>query len=204
MQSSHSIKVEIGEQTIHRTTYRYTGKSMLPNFHPGQFLYLRPEVRGIRPGDVIVYRLEDKYVVHRVIGLRVEGYLTRGDNNNFIDDALVQPEQVMGIVDAMDTGQDMHSVSGGRKSLWVAQLRWQNRRLFNSIRNYIGAPYRWLRASHWIVKVWHPEIARLYLNSPDISWVKYIYHGRTVACWSPETRQLTCQKPFDLVIFPPK
>jgi signal peptidase I len=177
---------------------------MLPTFQPGQVLYVRPEARQIRPGDVIVYRFEDKYIVHRVESVNKDGYRTRGDNNAFIDEAIVPPEQVIGVVDEVDTGNDMHSVSGGHLALRVAQLRWLSNHLFNSIRIFIGAPYRWLRALHWVNQLWQPEVTKIYLNTDSALLVKYIYRGKTVACWSLETQQFTCQKPFDLVIFPPQ
>jgi signal peptidase I len=177
---------------------------MFPTFRPGQVLYLQPEVREVRPGDIIVYSLNDKYIVHRVHSVDEAGYCTRGDNNNFIDDLQVRPEQIVGIVDEVETGQTIRPVLGGRKGLWIARLRWSLKRVGNAILKYAGAPYRWLRANHWVVHLWHPVIIRVILNKSNYYLVKYIYHGKTIANWSSETHQFTCKKPFDLVVFPPK
>ena len=87
---------------------------MVPTFKPGQVLYVRPEGRTVQPGDVVVYRKGDGYIVHRVHSVHPEGIYTRGDNNPNPDGYLIPPEQIIGIVDQVDDWGEIRRVRGGK------------------------------------------------------------------------------------------
>jgi signal peptidase I len=68
-----------------------SGNSMEPGYHTGDLVATRNH-SNYEVGDIIAYRVpkgEDgagKKVIHRIIGGNgVDGYVTQGDNNNFID-----------------------------------------------------------------------------------------------------------------------
>ncbi len=78
----------------------YMGQSMVPTFTPGDLLYLQPDCREIKVGDVIVFRAkgDEKNITHRVISTGKDGIKTRGDNNNLPDSWLLMPEDIIGKV----------------------------------------------------------------------------------------------------------
>jgi len=82
--------------------YSIASQSMEPTLHKGTLVYATEGMP--EPGDVVVYwsPLANALEVHRVIEVREEDghtfYLTRGDNNDAADSALVSQGDVRGIV----------------------------------------------------------------------------------------------------------
>ena len=69
------------------------GISMEPTFHTGDIVFLEKKVPGeIQPGDIVVYKRYNGYIIHRVIGVANNGgtlcYIVKGDNNPFPDPPL--------------------------------------------------------------------------------------------------------------------
>ena len=65
------------------------GTSMLPHLHRSDLVALRPSSR-LRVGDVVGYRsaMLHRVVLHRIVAIKGDRYVLKGDNNSFID-----PEQ---------------------------------------------------------------------------------------------------------------
>lgn len=65
-----------------------SGKSMEPLFHTGDLVILIKR-DDLREGDIIVFRLGNSYVIHRIIHVYEHGgykcYITKGDNNPLPD-----------------------------------------------------------------------------------------------------------------------
>ncbi len=73
------------------------GTSMYPMLRSGRdTVILRPPQGRLRCYDVPLYRVGEKYVLHRVIRVLPEGYLIRGDN--CLTTELVQESQVIGVL----------------------------------------------------------------------------------------------------------
>lgn len=85
---------------IHGTfTFRNTGVSMRPLLKQGRDLFtVRKKSDGERAAkyDVVLYRRGEKYVLHRVLELKEDGYIIRGDN--CITDEDIKEDQVIGIM----------------------------------------------------------------------------------------------------------
>jgi signal peptidase len=65
---------------------RVTGGSMLPALIPGDVVQFHScAAEHAEPGDVVLFRREDRFVVHRVVTKASDGLLTQGD-------ALAQPD----------------------------------------------------------------------------------------------------------------
>jgi len=87
------------------TTYAVLANSMAPRYPMGTLMVVRPRA-SIATGDVITYQVEPNdptVVTHRVVGVgaTIAGeprFTTRGDNNEIADPALVQPEQIRGVL----------------------------------------------------------------------------------------------------------
>lgn len=76
-----------------------SGFSMLPLLrNKTDTVTLRKPDRPIRRGDVIFYRRPDgKYVLHRIIGKRKDGYVLRGDNQKDVEYG-VQPDWIWAVL----------------------------------------------------------------------------------------------------------
>ncbi len=176
---------------------------MHSTFEQGHVLYVRPESKKPQPGDVIVYRRGEEFVVHRVNSVTSEGIRTRGDNNFRFDEFPIDEKQIVGIVESVDDGKKTRPVTGGRKGLIIAHIRWDFSAVVNWMRPVIGAPYRWLKSSRLMVKFWHPKVVQVKTNSTSGPMIKYIAGGKTVATWIPDSNHFQCKRLYDLVIFPP-
>jgi hypothetical protein len=188
---------------VDENIFRYTGTSMSSTFKSGQVLYIRPTSNGMLPGDVVVFYSRTKFIVHRIKEVNGDYFITQGDNNPREDADIISKDQIIGVVDKVDDWGKSHSVIGGQRGLWIAHLRWKILALKNQLRPVIGAPYRWLKASHWINKIWHPDITSIQLQIPEGIIIKYIVRGKTVATWQPQQENFICRRPYDLIIYSP-
>jgi hypothetical protein len=181
----------------------YNGKSMHPTFREGQLLYVSPVLGDLIPGDVLVYKVVERQIVHRVLSVKKTGFITRGDNNRLEDAELVMPDQVLGRVEMVGDEKGIHPVLGGRCGLWRARLRWACKFFEQPVRLVFGWPYRFLKAKGWVAHIWKPEFQVMSLGQGEARIVKYLFHDQTVAVWDAKLNRFTCRKPFDLVLRAP-
>lgn len=78
------------------------GSSMLPTIKDGQRVFL-VSASKYSIGDIIAYRVEtpddvQHIFVHRVIFVRKNYVLTKGDNNSYIDPIKILYDNIIGIV----------------------------------------------------------------------------------------------------------
>lgn len=85
---------EIGGSTSYVVTH---GTSMQPLFHTGDLALVRPST-DYRVGQIVAYHstLLHMMVLHRIIGRDGNGYVFKGDNNNFIDPTHPTRAQLIG------------------------------------------------------------------------------------------------------------
>jgi signal peptidase I len=80
------------------TTYLAThGVSMAPEFHAGDLAILRTADR-YAVGDVVAYRSSslNTVVMHRVVSADVTGFVTQGDNNDWLDQDKPSQDEILG------------------------------------------------------------------------------------------------------------
>lgn len=70
--------------------------SMLPEYPIGAICIIDTDRISPSEGTVISYDTEEKNILHRVVDITEEGYITKGDNNNVEDPEPVKQEQVCG------------------------------------------------------------------------------------------------------------
>jgi signal peptidase I len=191
------------QSNIEAKKFFYSGNSMNTTFSPGHILYVKPKVNEVQPGDVIVFKKGEEYIVHRINSVSSKGIQTRGDNNLREDAYILSDEQIMGKVVIVDDGKELRAVIGGRKGLQKARARWGFRSVMKWMRPVIGAPYRWLKSARIVAKIWHPGVIQVKTVSSSGPMIKYIVGGKTVATWIPQLRSFQCRRLYDLVIFPP-
>ncbi|WP_116452231.1 signal peptidase I [Blastococcus litoris] len=73
------------------------GTSMEPDFHAGDLALLSP-ADGYDVGDVVAYRSEtlDTVVMHRIVSVDAAGFVTQGDNNDWLDEDRPAEEEILG------------------------------------------------------------------------------------------------------------
>jgi signal peptidase I len=74
---------QIGGETSYVTT---SGISMAPRFHTGDLAVVRP-TKHYKVGDIVAYRstMLHTVVLHRIVAVKGDRYVFKGDNNNFVD-----------------------------------------------------------------------------------------------------------------------
>jgi len=90
----------------------------------GLDLYIYSNPAEMRVGDVIVYPhpFGTADVVHRIIDIRQDGVITRGDNNNRTDPYTVRFEDIIGKVIAAKRKDRRIPVRGGRTGFCIHKL----------------------------------------------------------------------------------
>lgn len=86
-----------GPRLFHTTPYIVLSSSMEPSIHTGSLAYITETENKPSVGDVIAYQAGEMPVVHRVVEVEEDGYLTQGDANDTPDMNIVEPEEVLGI-----------------------------------------------------------------------------------------------------------
>lgn len=99
------------------------GVSMWPMIRCRKDPVLIRPLKDVRPttaciGDVVVFRLPDRYVVHRVIRVDADHYVIRGDNCLGVE--IVPHSEVVGIVTQWWRNGKEHSVSDRGYRMYVA------------------------------------------------------------------------------------
>jgi hypothetical protein len=123
-----------------RVRFRASGLSMHPSIRDGEMLDVeRVELTSVQPGDVLLYRNEQRPIAHRVVqiyrtGGAISGLLLRGDAKSACD-APIEPHQVIGRVIVSEKSLDPH---------WPPKpwQRWRDylRSCFGDLRNHPLAP----------------------------------------------------------------
>jgi signal peptidase I len=109
--------------------FRLSGNSMSPTLQHSDLLSIESCGKPlINSGDVIAFRLPGRkgYIVHRVVDVSLEGYLTRGDGNREADPWVVKPEQVAGRAVVAWRGMRKRRVASGimgHMAAWIATTR---------------------------------------------------------------------------------
>lgn len=74
--------------------------SMEPQIHTGAVAFINTHDKNVAVGDVITYKIgeagSEKYVTHRIVGEKPDGYVTKGDANEVEDANCVKQEQIVG------------------------------------------------------------------------------------------------------------
>ena len=93
-----------------RLVYKTRGTSMEPMLRQNRDLVIIevPSVR-LQKYDVALYRRGDKYVLHRVIGVKDDHYRIRGDNTYSIEQ--IPFEDVIGVLVRFNRKGKLHSVT---------------------------------------------------------------------------------------------
>ena len=113
-------------------TYTNVGVSMLPLLRQGRDLFTLEKKGDARckVGDVVLYRADGKYVLHRVVEVRENDYVILGDNCVRREFG-ISDEDIIGVMTGFVRGGKEHSVSDAGYRLYSALwLRTEKPRIF--------------------------------------------------------------------------
>src|SRR3954462_7271319 len=108
------------------TTYLSThGTSMQPRFHTGDLAVLNP-ADGYAIGDVVAYPSKALHtiVMHRIVSGDANGFVTQGDNNDWLDEDRPTEDEILGrlfvriprggqVIGALRSPEVLFSLAGG-------------------------------------------------------------------------------------------
>jgi hypothetical protein len=189
----------------------YRGSSMRGTFRVGDCLEMEPAAIGdIRRGDIVIYHGSNPdpkapiELVHRIISMKPEGLVARGDSNLHPDTALVTRDNLAGRVRYRVRCGKRDEVKGGFRGLMQARILHNLIRPRTWLRFLAGKIYGGLRLTGLIRRLWHPDITVIRFMTEKGPLLKYICRGRTVAWWWAEKNRFDCRKPYDLILDPKK
>lgn len=70
--------------------------SMEPVIHTGAVAYVNTHATVYEPGDIVMFRMGEGLVTHRIVRMEDGQYVTKGDANETVDMVLVSEEQLVG------------------------------------------------------------------------------------------------------------
>ena len=188
----------------------YNGSSMAPLFKPGDLLCAyRPVWGNIHPGDIVIVNWgssinHPKKVVHRVVSVRQNNLITRGDNNLKADSEAALNDNLVGLVIAFGRKSHIYSARGGCPGLFYSYLVHMQNYIWMLIKRPGRRVYRKVQQSGLIAKVWRPSLSRIHIMTDEGPLVKYRFGTRTIARWWLVQKRFDVVKPFDLVLSAPE
>jgi hypothetical protein len=104
--------------------------SMVPHLEGGDAVLAVPVAAPPAPGDLLLYRQQDYWVVHRCLGRATAvdgrtGFRTRGDGRNVLDPHLAS-ENVLARVVAVRRGGTWRSLDGSTARVYASCMVWHD------------------------------------------------------------------------------
>ena len=170
----------------------------------GDRLWLAPVAfDSLEVGDVVALDAGSKVVAHRIVARQPAGYVLQGDGNGRPDVELLTAANFLGKVVARERNGACKRLAGGRPGHCRGHILRACSRFRIRLAWMLDWPYRMLRASRLVARLWQPRVLIVHFAAPGGSLTKFIRKGRTVAVWTPQAGRWECRRPYDLVLFPP-
>lgn len=195
-------------ETIKHNSLFYSGHSMDGTFKKhDQIQVEKTRINKIRIGDITIFKnlLEtgkEVYYVHRVVTFMEKNIITRGDNNPKNDKDPVTEKNLIGKATHYERKRKIHKVWNGRLGMLRARVLHGRLHFIKALKFFLKRPYRILKKTGIVTKLWRPEIETIHFETQDGPLVKYVHKGRTVAsCWT-DTNRWWFRRPYDFIIDP--
>jgi len=125
-----ALKLLLAERGTAIVPVREGETSMVPHLTGGDAVLASPLSAPPAPGDLLLYRQQDYWVVHRCLGRGVgrdgrSGFRTRGDGRNVLD-PLLPPEAVLARVVAVRRAGTWRSLSGPAARVYARAMAWHD------------------------------------------------------------------------------
>ncbi|TLU83385.1 MAG: signal peptidase I [Chlorobium sp.] len=186
--------------------YDYHGTSMLPLFRvPDRLLVETNASQHLKEGDVIVFlNNSGTHVVHRIVGLVSEGYITQGDNSSYPDDISVTPEMVIGKVVSACRVKRKRKVYGGIRGMVLHRTMHIRKNFWIWLSRFFGWPYRLLSANGLIHSLLPERLKPRVYSFNKGGGVEYQIHfgSRIIGRLRPGMDEWQIIRPYKLFIDP--
>ncbi len=144
-------KISIEQVLQEKGTYigPTVGRSMLPMLkNRRDTIVVQAKTERLKPKDVALYKIGDKYILHRVLSVTDTGYIIRGDNC-YVDE-VVPEEKVLGVLTEFFRKNKHYYCTDEKYLRYVDKRlkRYKSRRFFVKCKRKIGkvikAPIKWI------------------------------------------------------------
>lgn len=99
-----------------------TSESMWPELKKNDLVFIaKVEKRDLRVGDIIVYKNERGFTIHRIMSIETEKLITKGDANNIADRPIRYDEIIGRTVNYGNSPLKIPYI--GSITIWAASLR---------------------------------------------------------------------------------
>lgn len=158
----------------------------------------------IRKGDVLIFRRtheeQNDFIAHRVSRITRKGLSTKGDNCFDLDKESVQKENVIGKVILFVRRGKVRRAWNGCAGQMRAALLHTRLHVMKWLKFFLRKPYKKLKSTGMIAKLWHPDIELVQFVAPEGSFVKYLHKCKTVAVYWNNKSFSEVKRPFDLIL----
>lgn len=186
--------------------YSYSGNSMNPLFHTGDYLKVVPYKMDekIHIGDIIAFYASenDQYTVHRVISLK-DGIWARGDNNPKVDNFPTSRENILGKVISVQKRDRVVTIHSGIRGYLQALPRWLWKDLDRNLSGIFHPIYRLLAKSgifRILLNPWiNPQVDCITESSGKIR-MQVRLGTRIIAVYRPSKQSWHIRRPYRLIL----
>lgn len=185
--------------------YGHAGPSMNPTLNREDLLEVAPYAEYFpEVGDVILYRApdNDSLIVHRIVSIKPEGYVAKGDNCSDRDPWLVKQEDILGHVIAAHRGTKRRLISCGYWGKLAGNFCHAKRRVTNLLVKLLRPVYRSLSTGgilHWLTPVRiSPQVATF--QSDTIASHKLLLGKQVVGFYDHNRLQWEIKRPYRIVV----
>lgn len=183
----------------------HIGPSMNPTLKAQDLLEIktfhnqRPQV-----GDIIFFQPpgHDIYVVHRIISITANGYLSRGDNSNNADPWFLEKNNIYGRVIAAHQGNRRRKIAGGIIGRLTGFSCQTQQKLMSLAIKLFGSIYRSLLTDgilRWLIPVrLTPQVATF--KSATIASHRLLLGSRIIGSYDESLLRWQIRRPYRLFI----
>lgn len=178
---------------------------MRGTFRDGDYLQIAETgTENLKRGDVVVFleQSEDNKkkdnIVHRIVSIRKDRIITRGDYNLLADKNVLDPVHLIGKVLGYERGGKYRTVankfSGYLRSRRIRSVLLIRRGILLLTRPF----YNLIKKSGIVPRIWKPLLIKIILTADSKTYTKYIHRGKTVA--QINNGRVKIKKPYDLIL----
>jgi signal peptidase I len=193
------------QHTLKTTEYvHYRGSSMYPTFHDPEFLLIeKPEEKTLRIGDVIVFKAShiDTMVIHRIIKVDNGLFITKGDNNSFVDPKPVDFKDIYGRATGILTKSGIRPVLNGTSGRILSRLH----RLRKWLKHSVIKPLIWnsftARSKNAMTRFVFitPKICKFESPLPQ-QQIRFVWNNRTIGFYNAITGRVAMKRLYRILI----
>lgn len=173
---------------------------MRGTFREGDFLkVVKVEVDELKLGDIIVFNEAegDKNVVHRIISLKNDKIVTRGDCNRHVDKGFLLNKKLIGKVVGFDRKEKYLIVANGILGYLSSRLIRAKLLCKIVLFSLLKPSYSLIKKTQIVPKIWKPDLQLMTFKSNNGDILKYTHNGKTILVY--ESNKIRFQRPYDLL-----